>query len=89
MEYQEEFKFLNVQVVRRKNADELKEEDRNFLIINLLDNKNNPCRFFIFDKNVMEKVLSSSYVGLQVLYITFDVVYNNQNWAVKLVDVNE
>lgn len=89
MEYQEEFKFLNLEVMQRKNAQELKEDERNFLIIQLLDKNNNPCRFFIFNKDVMKKVLSSEYVGLQLLKITFEVLYNNNNWSVRLVDINE
>ncbi len=31
MEYQEMFKFLNLQIMQRKNADKLPEDERNFL----------------------------------------------------------
>lgn len=89
MQYQEEFKFLNFEVMQRKNANELKEEDRNFLLIRLLDKNNNPCRFFVFNKDLMKKILAANYVGLQLLMITFEVSYKNENWTVRLVDINE
>lgn len=89
MEYTEEFKFLNLELMQRKNAQELKEEDRNFLVIQLLDPKNNPCRFFVFNKDLMKKMLSTTYAGLQLLKVTFDVVYSNNTWNVRVVDINE
>lgn len=89
MEYQEEFKFLKLEVMQRKNAEQLKEDERNFLVIRLLDKNNNPCRFFVFNKDVMKKVLAANYVGLQLLNIKFEVVYNNENWSVRLVAINE
>lgn len=86
MEFQEQFKFLNLQLIERKNASELKEEDRKFIKINLLDKLNNPCSFFIFNKDLMTKVLSNNYAGLSDLLITFELVYNN-SWHVKVVDI--
>ena len=86
MEYEEQFKFLNLQLIERKNASELKEEDRKFIKINLLDKLNNPCSFLIFNKDLMTKVLSSNYAGLSDLTITFELVYNN-NWSVRVVDI--
>lgn len=86
MEYQEQFKFLNLQLIERKNSSELKEEDRKFIRINLLDKLNNPCSFLIFNKDLMTKVLSSNYAGLSDLTITFELVYNN-NWSVRVVDI--
>ena len=86
MEYEEQFKFLNLQLIERKNASELKEEDRKFIRINLLDKLNNPCSFLIFNKDLMTKVLSSNYAGLSDLTITFELVYNNI-WSVRVVDI--
>ena len=86
MEFEEQFKFLNLQLIERKNASELKEEDRKFIKINLLDKLNNPCSFFIFNKDLMTKVLSNNYAGLSDLLITFELVYNN-SWNVKVVDI--
>ncbi|MCI8352425.1 MAG: hypothetical protein HFJ58_02215 [Clostridia bacterium] len=89
MEYVEEFKYLNLEVMKKKNANELPEDEKNFLIINLLDKNNNPCRFFVFTPDVMKKILSSSYVGLQVLQVCFRVQFTNNNWVVRLVDISE
>ena len=86
MEYEEQFKFLNLQLIERKNASALKEEDSKFIRINLLDKLNNPCSFLIFNKELMTKVLSSNYAGLSDLTITFELVYNN-NWSVRVVDI--
>ncbi len=89
MEFNEEFKFLNLEVMKKKNSNDLKEDERNFLILNLLDKNNNPCRFFVFNIDVMKKILSAGYVGLQVLNVIFKLQFNNNNWTVRLVDVNE
>ncbi len=89
MEFNEEFKFLNLEVMKKKNASELPENEKNFLIINLLDKNNNPCRFFVFNADVMKKILSAGYVGLQVLNVIFKLQFNNNNWNVRLVDISE
>ena len=89
MEFQEEFKFLNLKVVDRKNAEKLKEDERKFLKLNLLDKNNNPCSFMVFKKDIMEKILKITFVGLQVLEIQFELVYNNNMWNVRLVDIHE
>lgn len=89
MEYQEMFKFLNLQIMQRKNADKLPEDERNFLVVNFLDLNCNPCRFFVFNKDLMKKMLSTKYSGLQDLVVTFTVTYSNDNWHVNLVDVHE
>lgn len=88
MEYEEEFKFLNLEIVKRKNAEELKEEDRQFIKLNLLDKNYNPCVFFVFNKEVMKKLLNMELVGLQILEIHFELVYT-KSWNVRLVDIHE
>lgn len=89
MDYNEEFKFLNLELMKKKNANELPEDEKNFLILNLLDKNNNPCRFFVFNVDVMKKILSSSYVGLQILNVSFKLQFTNNNWNVRLVDISE
>lgn len=89
MEYQEMFKFLNLQIMQRKNAEKLPEDERNYIVLNLLDYNNNPCRFFVFNKKVIEKLLTKTRVGLEEMEITFSVSYIKDNWHVNLVDVNE
>ena len=75
--------------MKKKNANVLPEDERNFIILNLLDKNNNPCRFFVFDKEVMKKILTSNFVGLQVLNVSFKLLYSNNTWNVRLVDISE
>lgn len=89
MEFQEYFKFLNFQVIKRKNAEGLPEDERSFLKLNLLDKLNNPCSFIVFDKDVMKKLLTGSIESLAEILVTFDLVYSNDKWNVRLVDYND
>ena len=89
MDFIEEFKYLNLELMKKKNANELPEDERNFIILNLLDKNNNPCRFFVFDKEVMKKILTSNFVGLQLLNVSFKLLYSNNSWNVRLVDISE
>lgn len=88
MEIQDNFKFLKLEQMKRKNPEELKEEERFFYILHLLDSENNPCRFFIFDNNLSRKIINKNFVGLQDVLINIKVTYRNDNWSVSLVDIN-
>lgn len=87
MKYQENFKFLNLQVIQKKNAEELKEDERSFIKLNLLDNQNNPCAFMIFDKDIMKKLLSNPIPPLSELLVAFELAYSSDKWNVRLVDI--
>ncbi len=89
MDFIEEFKYLNLELMKKKNANELPEDERIFIILNLLDKNNNPCRFFVFDKEVMKKILNYNFVGLQLLNVSFKLLYSNNTWNVRLVDISE
>ena len=56
MKLSEEFKFLNVQSVKRKNVEGLKPEEQYFYIINLLDKENNPVKFYSFDNSLNTEI---------------------------------
>ena len=87
MEQSSNFKFLNMQEISRKNANELKEEERTFLKINLLDYENNPCSFMIFgDKK--QKILDMNLQSLEDLVITYRIFYSNNKWNVSFIDVD-
>lgn len=88
MEYQEMFKFLKFEQVRRKNADELAEGEKYFYTIQLLDNQNNPCRFFVFNKDLINKIISLKLQGLQDVVCNIGVNYSNDAWRVNLLDIN-
>lgn len=87
MNYQENFKYLNLKVLTKKNAKDLPEDERSFLKLNVLDNNNNPCSFMVFNKDVMKKILEKPLQGLSELSISFELLYSNNNWNVRLVDV--
>ena len=87
MEYSSNFKILNIQEIARRNADELKEEDKTFLKLNLLDCNNNPCSFMIFGK-YKNKVLELDLNALEDVVITFGVNYNKDRWNVYFIDID-
>ncbi len=89
MEFQENFKFLNVQAINKKNANDLPDDEKIFLKLNALDKTNNPCSFMVFDKNIIRKILNNPHSSLVDISVIFDLVYVNDKWNVKLVDIND
>lgn len=91
MVLEEDFKFLNLQSVRRKEAEKYKAEEQYFYILNFLDNDNNPVRFFSFNadlnNNLTYAIQNKLLVGLQNCLVKFDLNCNNGNWNVALKDV--
>ena len=86
MKYQENFKFLKAESMKRKITETNKTESE-FLVLHLLDNENNPCRFFVFSKDIIEKIKHSNYMGLQDVSIIFELTFSN-TWGVRLLDIN-
>lgn len=88
MKLRDEFKFLNVNSVKRKNVEELKPEEQYFYIVNLLDKENNPVKFFSFDNNLnndlTKGIQTGKIKGLQDVLVDFELIFNNNNWNVKL-----
>lgn len=85
MQFQEKFKFLNYQVINRKNAAELPEGEKSFVKLNLLDKENNPCAFMVFNNETIKKLQSAQLGSLAEISVIFEVVYNNNNWSVRMV----
>lgn len=88
MKFQKDFKFLNLQVIKRKNSKDLKEDEQNFIKLNVLDGDNNPCSFFVFSIDLIRKILELKFSSLADLSITFDLSFNNNNWHVGVLDIN-
>lgn len=87
MENSSNFKFLNLQEIGRKNSENLPENERTFLKINLLDNEMNPCSFMVFgDKK--DKVINLALSNLVDVIITYKVIYSNNKWNVNFVDID-
>lgn len=81
MEFQENFKILNYEIRNRKDSSE------QFIILNVLDINNNPCKFFVFKEDVIKKFRNTTFVGLQDVFITFKLSYNGSIWSVTLLDI--
>lgn len=88
MEFQTNFKILNINEIQRKNADKLPEGEKSFLKLDLLDNKNNPCSMMVFGKEKLDKIASLKLVSLQDVLIVFTLKYNNNLWNVNFVDID-
>lgn len=87
MEYSSSFKFLSLQEIERKNTENLKENEKTFLKINLLDQDMNPCSFMIFgDKK--DKVINLGLTNLIDVIITYKINYSNNKWNVSFVDMD-
>ena len=91
MKLSDDFKFLSLQAVKRKNAEELKAEEQFFYIINLLDKENNPVKFYSFDNSInaqlIKSINSQELKGLQDCLVHFELVFSNNNWSVKLINI--
>ena len=91
MKLSDDFKFLSLQAVKRKNAEELKAEEQFFYIINLLDKENNPVKFCSFDNSInaqlIKSINSQELKGLQDCLVHFELVFSNNNWNVKLINI--
>lgn len=80
MKFQSNFTYLKTEQMKTK------EGEKNFLVLHLLDDQNNPCRFFIFDSNLMNKIINSNMSGLQDVLVTFTLNYTDKGWNVKIED---
>lgn len=91
MKLKDEFKFLKIDSIRRKNAEDLSADEQYFYILNVLDKENNPVRFFSFNNelnNQLTKDIQSGNVkGLQNCLIDFELKFTNNNWNVSLENV--
>ena len=91
MKLSDDFKFLSLQAVKRKNAEELPANEQFFYIINLLDRENNPVKFYSFDNNInaqlIKSINSQELKGLQDCLVHFELLFSNNNWNVKLINI--
>ena len=90
MVFEEEFKFLKVDRRERKESEKLKDENKYYFVIHLLDKDNNPCSFFSFNSELNKNILAdlSNVKGLQDVLVKFELVFNNNNWNVRLLNID-
>lgn len=82
MEFSDKFKFLNMQLNKRKNDD-----NSFYLVVNLLDKENNPCKFFCFNNEIISAVTSRNYQALQDVTVNIGLSYTNNGWNIRLNDM--
>lgn len=87
MEFQTNFKFLKLQEIKRKNSEQLKEGEKTFFKIDLLDNQNNFCSFMIFKPDIKDKIIKMQLKSLQDVLIAFRLSYD-KTWNVNFIDID-
>lgn len=80
MEIQNNFKFLNYEVINRKDG------KGQFIKLNLLDGNMTPVVFFSFKDELSSKIRNIKFNPLQDLLVKFSLTYNN-TWRVDLIDI--
>ena len=64
-------------------------EVKDFLLVSLLDDQQNLCRFFIFNQGFMQKLQLSNFKLYQELVGSLDVTFYKDNWNVSLKELYE
>jgi len=85
MQLTENFKFLTCQKYEKQATE--KNKKISYLILNLLDSENNPCKFFVFDEKLRDLILATGFSGLQDLSVTISLKYSGDTWRVSIVDI--
>lgn len=85
-----EFKFLKLEQKERKESEKLKDENKHYYILNLLDEENNPVKFYSFNYETSSKLIEicKDVKSLQDLLVKFSLDFSNNNWNVRLIDVS-
>lgn len=85
-----EFKFLKLEQRERKESEKLKDENKHYYILNLLDEENNPVKFYSFNYETSAKLIDicKDVKSLQDLLVKFSLEFSNNNWNVRLIDVS-
>lgn len=80
MEIQNNFKFLNYEVINKKDG------KGQFIKLNLLDGNMTPVCFFAFEDVLINKIRGIKFNPFQDLLVKFSLTYNN-SWRVFLIDI--
>lgn len=86
MKIEKEFKLLNILKKERTTKDNQKEI---YLVLNVLDEDLNPDKFFIFNEDLIKKILDESVKAkaFQNILIDFDLVFNKNVWVCNLKEI--
>ena len=75
-----EFTFLKMEQAKTKDS-------KTFLTIHLLDENLNSCKFFVFNSDFQNKLISMKLDSYKKIKACLDVSYFKDSWNVSLVDV--
>lgn len=86
MKIEKEFKLLNIVKKERTTKDNQKQT---YLVLNVLDEDLNPDKFFIFNHDLIKKILDDAVnvKAFQSVLIDFDLLFNNNIWNCNLKNV--
>lgn len=79
MKIKKEFTLLKVDAKERTDKNQNKST---YLVINVLDDDLNPCKFFCFRDEIVKSIISDiqNAKALSKVLIDFDLTYNDKIW---------
>ena len=94
MKLKDEFTFLKIDSIRKKNAEEIPADEQYFYVVNVLDKEDNPVKFSSFDNKLNSQLINDIQSGkvklLQNCLIDFELIFTNKKdnkWNVILNNI--
>ncbi|CCZ17443.1 unknown [Clostridium sp. CAG:780] len=86
MKIEKEFTLLKIESKERTDDDENK---RTYLIINVLDEDMETCKFFVFKDDLVNEIIKNAngVKAMQKVLIDMNLVYNGRLWNCNLEDI--
>lgn len=86
MKIEKEFTLLKIESKERTDDDENK---RTYLIINVLDEDMEICKFFVFKDDLVNEIIKNTngVKAMQKVLIDMNLVYNGRLWNCNLEDI--
>lgn len=86
MKIEKEFTLLKIESKERTDDDENK---RTYLIINVLDEDMETCKFFVFKDDLVNEIIKNTngVKAMQKVLIDMNLVYNGRLWNCNLEDI--
>lgn len=86
MKIEKEFTLLKIESKERTDDDENK---RTYLIINVLDEDMETCKFFVFKDDLVNEIIKNANAvkAMQKVLIDMNLVYNGRLWNCNLEDI--
>lgn len=86
MKIEKEFTLLKIESKERTDDDENK---RTYLIINVLDEDMETCKFFVFKDDLVNEIIKNAngVKAMQKVLIDMNLVYNGRLWNCNLENI--